>query len=481
MRIVITDKSGQILYEGSPSLHGNGLKVGSGNNCDIILNKMGIAREHVQIRFNADGYLTLQDLQTPYGLIVNGQKLQPGFFTTIEPGSYIELAEEVFMLLQPESGETGSEEGSGGIFPFFLSNNEQFVRKLFSQIRSKLPRQHYAAISAGEGEMMTKIRELSAILEVTYALNSISSFHRLLEFTLEMALAVTGGERAFVMLFNEELNRLETVSARNFPAAEITEDLAASAALVSKVFESGQSMIGPTHKFRIDGRKGTKSPEDAGILSIAAVPLIELGSIIGVLYVDTKHSGKILTSRTDQLMKIFAAQAAVAISRARMFHTATTDPQTGIANQNFFLKRLGEEFCRAQRHQKPMSLILMDIDFFKKLNQTHGESNGNRVLKEVGKIFKSTTRIHDLVARCGADTFAMLLPETAFEGAKIVAQKLKTMLTSTKIRAGSRTLQITGSFGIASTTRNTTKPADLLKTAEKALKQARKRGGNQIA
>ena len=481
MRIVITDKSGQILYEGSPILHGNGIKVGSGTNCDIVLNKMGIAREHVQLRFNADGYLTLTDLQSPYGLIINGQKLQPGFFTTIEPGSYVELCEDVFMLLQIETGDTADSENPNAIFPFFLNSNEQFVRKLFASIRSKLPRQHYSAISAGEGEMMIKIRELSAILEVTYALNSINSFHRLLEFTLEMALAVTGGERAFIMLFNEELNRLETVSARNFPAAEMTEDLAATATLVGKVFENGESMIGPSHKFRLESRRVRKTPESAGILSIAAVPLIELGTIIGVLYVDTKHSGKILTTRTEQLMKIFAAQAAVAINRARMFHNATTDPQTGIANQNLFLKRLGEEFCRAQRHQKPMSLVLMDLDHFKKLNQIHGESNGNRVLKEVGRIFRSTTRIHDLVSRIGADSFAMLLPETSFDGAMVVAQKLKTMLDSTKIRAGNRTLQITASFGIASTTRNTTRPGDLIKTAEKALKQARKRGGNQIA
>lgn len=480
MRIVITDKSGQILYEGSPSFHGNGIRIGSGNNCDIIINKMGIAREQIQLRFNADGYLTLQDLQSPFGLVVNGQKLQPGFFTIIEPGSYIELSEDVFMLLQTEVGERAGEEPPGGIFPFFLNNNEQFVRKLFAQIRSKLPRQNYSAISSAEGEMMIKIRELSAILEVTYALNSINSFHRLLEFSLEMALAVTGGERAFIMLFNEELNRLETVSARNFPAAEITEDMAAAAGLVGRVFETGECLIGPTHKFADLTLRG-KSPASAGILSVAAVPLIEMGSIIGVLYVDTKRSGKILTSRTDQLMKIFAAQAAVAINRARMFHSATTDPQTGIANQNFFLKRLGEEFCRAQRHQKPMSLILMDIDFFKRINQIHGESNGNRVLKEVGKIFRSVTRIHDLVARFAADSFAMLLPETSFEGARVVAQKLKSMLDSTKIRAGNRTIQITGSFGIAGTTRNTTRPTDLLKNAEKALKQARKRGGNQIA
>jgi diguanylate cyclase (GGDEF)-like protein len=480
MRIIITDKSGQILYEGSPSFHGNGIKVGSAGNCDIQLNKMGIASEHVQIRYNADGYLTLQDLQSPFGLVVNDQKLQPGFFTIIEPGSYIELSEDLFMLLQAEPGEPGVEEDDRAIFPFFLNDNEQFVRKTFAQIRSNLPGQYYSAVTSAEGEMVTKIRELSAILEVTYALNSIGSFHRLLEFTLEMALAVTGGERAFIMLYNEELNRLETVSERNFPPAEIAADMAATASLVSRVFETGEALIGPTHSFKHLKLRG-KLPEDTGILSLAAVPLKEMGTIIGVLYVDTKNSRKILTARTEQLMKIFAAQAAVAINRARMFYNATTDPQTGISNQNLFLKRLSEEFCRAQRHQKTISLILMDIDHFKRINKVHGEKNGNRLLKEVGRIFKAATRIHDLVARSGPDSFAMLLPETTFAGAKTVAEKLKAALNSTKIRAGNRTIQISASFGIASSSRNTTKPADLIKTAEKALKQARRRGGNQIA
>ena len=87
MKIVITDRNGQILYEGSPSLHGDGVVIGSGSDCDIQLNKMGIARRQIQLRYNADGYLTLQDLQSPYGTVVNGNKIQPGFISTITPGS----------------------------------------------------------------------------------------------------------------------------------------------------------------------------------------------------------------------------------------------------------------------------------------------------------------------------------------------------------------------------------------------------------
>lgn len=481
MKIVITDRSGQVLYEGSPDLHNNGIIIGSGTDCDIQLNKMGIAQQQIQLRYNSDGHLTLQDLQSPFGTIIDGKRVQPGFVTLIKPKALVELSDDVFMHLQPETGETTSSNKSDDkLFPFFLTSNEAFVRKCFSQVRAKLPREHYSAISAIEGELVTKVKELSAVLEVSYALNSINSFPRILDFTLEMALAVTGGERALIMLFNEELSRLETVAMSNFSPAEISDDIQATAAVVSKCFETGESFIGPAHKFRQTGRR-SKNPEDTGILSLAAVPLREMASIIGVLYVDTKHTGNILTARIDQLLKIFSSQAAVAINRARMFHSATTDQITGISNQNLFLRRLSEEFCRAQRHQKDISLILMDIDHFADINTIHGENNGNRVLKEVGKIFKSATRIHDLVARFGADTFAMLLPETPFAGAQIVANKLRSSLNDTKIRSSNHSIQITGSFGIASSSRSTTKPADLLKSAEKALKQAKRRGGNQSA
>ena len=480
MKILITDKNGQILYEGSPSLHGDGVVIGSGNDCDIQLNKMGVSRRQIQLRYNSEGYLTLQDLQSPYGTIVNGNKIQPGFIATINPGCFIEMTDDVFVSLQLEGNEAMDSPDSDRFFPFFLNSNESFVRKSFATIRSKIPRQYYPALSATEGEMVTRIKELSAVLEVSYALNSIASFPRLLDFTLEMAINVTGGERAVMMLFNEELGRLETVAMINFTNDEITEDLQATSFLVSKCFDTGESLIGPSHNFRNPSPK-QKGPEDVGILSVAVVPLKEMTNHIGVLYVDTKHSGNIMTSRTDQMLKIFAAQASVAINRTKMYYSATTDQITGVANENLFMQRLAEEFCRAQRYRKDISLILMDLDHFSAINENYGENTGNRVLKEVGKLFRSATRIHDCVARFGADSFAMLLPETPYSGALVAANKLKTSLNQTKVRSGNQTIMLTGSFGISSSSVATAKPGDLLKLAEKSLKLARKRGGNQIA
>ena len=482
MKIIITDKTGQIIYEGIPNLYGDGITIGTSNECDIQISKMGIAKKHIQLRYDADGYLALQDIQSPFGTIVNGKKIQPGFIAIVEPGSYIELSEEVFMNIQLDDADSPYSilETEKKIFPFFMNSNEKFIRKVFNEIRVKLPRKNHSALTAAEGKITTKIRELSAVLELTYALNSITSFHRLLEFAIEMALSVTGAERGFVMLYNEEVRRLEMVTSKNFVASELHDDMLAISGLVDQCFHLDKSFVGPSHQFDLAGRRGRRIDE-SGILSLAAVPLKEMSTVIGVLYVDTKHSGKILTTKIEQIMKVFAAQAAVAINRARMLYNATIDTQTGIANQKLFLQRLAEEFGRAQRYQKPISIILMDIDHFSQINANHGENQGDKVLKATGKIFSDATRMHDVVARFGADSFAMLLPETSFIGAKVVAEKLKVTLSNTQIRADKRTIQITASFGVASSSKSTETPGDLLRIAEKAVKLSQKRGGNRIS
>lgn len=481
MKIVITDKSGQVLYDGSPDLHSDGIVIGSAPTCDIRLNKIGIAAAHAQLRYNADGVLTLQDLQSPMGTLVDGVRLQPGFITAIKPGAFLELSEEVFVTLQPEADDIYLANSGNKLFPFFLNSNENFVRKLFGAIRARLPREHYQSISAAEGEIVTRIKELAAVSEVAGALNSFTSLPRLLDFSLEMAIAVTGAERAMLLLYNENLKRLETMATSNFMPSDLAEDMLSVGTFVNKCFEEGKALTGSSHLFKSLATRRTKSLEESGIAAVAAVPLKELGTDIGVLYVDTKKFNNVMSGRTDELLKILASQIAIAINRTKMFHEATTDTVTGVANQNLFLRRLSEEFCRAQRHQKDISLILMDIDHLKSISETYEENVANCILKEVGKIFRSATRIHDVVARVGAETFAMILPETPYTGALVVAEKLRTNLGKTIIRIEGHSIQVTGSFGIGSSSATTFKPADLLKASEKALKLARKRGGNQIA
>ena len=162
-----------------------------------------------------------------------------------------------------------------------------------------------------------------------------------------------------------------------------------------------------------------------------------------------------------------------------------TDPLTGIFNRRFLDRRLQEELLRAKRHDLELSLMLLDIDHFKKVNDTWGHQNGDIVLKHLAQLLTDTLRQIDLVARYGGEEFVILVPHTAKKEASALAERLRRTVEQrpaliTTSEGIYHELRITVSIGISCLFSEEDAPCDILERADKALYQAKETGRNRV-
>jgi diguanylate cyclase (GGDEF)-like protein len=159
---------------------------------------------------------------------------------------------------------------------------------------------------------------------------------------------------------------------------------------------------------------------------------------------------------------------------------ATIDPLTGLFNRREFRNRLAAEWGRFKRHQRPMSLVMADIDHFKRVNDTHGHECGDAVLQALGGILRDQQRRHDVACRYGGEEFIVLLPETLLEAAFLVAEGIRRRIASHVFRYRDVRLEVTVSLGVAGAVeQNPANEDEFIKLADLALYRAKDAGRNR--
>jgi diguanylate cyclase (GGDEF)-like protein/PAS domain S-box-containing protein len=167
--------------------------------------------------------------------------------------------------------------------------------------------------------------------------------------------------------------------------------------------------------------------------------------------------------------------------QAHLENMATIDSLTGLANRQAFMQRAKNEFNRARRYARPLTVVMIDIDHFKAINDQYGHAAGDDVLRQAADICQSSLRGSDFMGRVGGEEFVLLLPDTPPTNAYYVAERMRTHLceTSIELENGTR-LNITASFGVASMNEDDSDFDALLERADEAMYHAKHDGRNQV-
>jgi len=215
------------------------------------------------------------------------------------------------------------------------------------------------------------------------------------------------------------------------------------------------------------------------------IPLISRGKVIGLMQVITE-TGKNPSSRDKRLMIIFANAAAVAIDNSLLYgktqELTITDELTDLYNYRHFLKTLAEELKRADRYRQKLSLLMLDIDHFKNVNDRYGHQTGNVVLREISNIIKQCVRDVDIVSRYGGEEFAVILPQTDQVEASSIAERIRETveLNNFPDSHNRRKIQVKVSIGACTYPGGIHSLKQLIDKVDGALYKAKALGRNQV-
>lgn len=180
------------------------------------------------------------------------------------------------------------------------------------------------------------------------------------------------------------------------------------------------------------------------------------------------------------IFKYLSGQDVEAQYHEEIYRMTIIDGLTQAHVKRYLLESLDKELIRARRHQRDLSLIMFDIDHFKKINDFHGHLAGDHVLKELAKIVQGRIRRDEVFARYGGEEFSVLLPETGLEGARALAEKLREKIEQSSFVFQNETISVTISVGVSRLEESHKSSTDLVKSADEKLYEAKRGGRNRV-
>jgi len=179
------------------------------------------------------------------------------------------------------------------------------------------------------------------------------------------------------------------------------------------------------------------------------------------------------------ILTVAVGMSKVAQSERRLLLESMTDPLTGLLNRRRFTDLSNREEARSRRHGLPFSVLMIDIDHFKRINDEHGHPVGDQAIKALADICTGASRPHDILARYGGEEFVMTLPQTREDGARVVAERIRSRVEASSLATGTAMVRFTVSIGVSSYAKDMAFQ-QVIERADQALYEAKRGGRNRI-
>jgi len=353
--------------------------------------------------------------------------------------------------------------------------------------------------------------DLLSLLKASQALSGEIVLKTLMLKLMSTIIENAGAQKGYLLLEREGQWLIEASGMdeplQSRPAA--SEPLLLSAGVMNYVLRTGEALVLDNAHLH-GGFERDAYLAINQVRSLLCMPLRNQNKLIGLLYLENNLVAGAFTPQRLEFLRVLSAQAAISIENARFYELlehkvaertrelqaevqlrreaeeqakvlAITDPLTGLYNRRFFFSRLEEEILRSRRYKTCFGLIMLDIDYFKRINDRFGHLAGDQVLKGMAEKMRACYRDVDILARYGGEEMIMLLPETRGENARLAAERLRSTLENTLFGVGSDEIHITASLGVAVFTGEETIDSDqLVERADQALYRAKAEGRNRV-
>jgi len=328
-------------------------------------------------------------------------------------------------------------------------------------------------------EQVARRQHLEMLNRLYEAISRTLELEQLLDQVCTITLDVTQAERAFILLLNNGQLRFGAGRDAGGPlAASAAREMSKS--VCQKVLQTQQGV------YVFDTASDEEFSKKLSIVNlklnaIVAVPLKGQEGLSGLLYIDSRNQSLTQLEKEMMVLTNIANVAALAVDNARLYRQATVDGLTGLFVRSFFMLRMEEEIQRSGRYGRQFSLLVMDIDHFKKFNDNYGHQTGDEVIKLVSQVIKRAIRTGvDVPGRYGGEELVLLLPETNLEGGLVVAERIRKNVENMPLPGPKgETLKVTISIGLAEFPSAGDSAVVLFEHADQALYVSKQQGRNR--